>query len=549
MENLRRTGSTNLVSKHVSRIQVGSRDTSLLGGQTASGSISGLKGAKDKALAGVKSGGKKAAKAAPGVAKQGASKAGRFAGNTSVGVVEAGAGGDNTKVAQAAAGRLGHAGQRVGARGVRSGFLRPANAVGRRQIAAVSRSVRSSRGVAGLMRVRGLAGRRLAASPAGRKFAAAAGRALASPGGRAAMAVVNMARLVVMKIATALGAAVMSALAPVVGVMTAVFVAVVVISAILPSWVQNMIVDTDAHGEIPIFAIQDDYPWQHEMPGAFNTVNTETLYYKGNCTDFVFWRVNRDMGGGPGHWVYYKGDLTPAGGNGKEWGHQLPGWDYVDGRAQPGDIVSFQSGVYGHTHWAGHVAYVARVDEDGGILTENYGNAKYYTEQISAVDVDRLRASGGITIRRNPAVFQASSNPEISKVLSWAKNRVGQPYSAHDCCTFAKMAFSQIGVKLPMSTPGWPPADSKCENAMYSRAADYGGKRIPADVGTMKAGDLIFFQAAAISPADDNVTHVGIYLGDGKMIDSIPNGGVQVRKITAYGTHDLLLPWAVRVGE
>ncbi|MDK6788210.1 CHAP domain-containing protein, partial [Actinotignum timonense] len=87
------------------------------------------------------------------------------------------------------------------------------------------------------------------------------------------------------------------------------------------------------------------------------TVNPETLYYFGNCTDFVYWRVNRDMGGGPGKWVYTHGDLTPAGGNGSQWGDtaNLPGWPVISNAkdVKTGDVVSFKSGVAGHDHPAG----------------------------------------------------------------------------------------------------------------------------------------------------------------------------------------------------
>ncbi|WP_133119509.1 NlpC/P60 family protein [Bifidobacterium primatium] len=46
------------------------------------------------------------------------------------------------------------------------------------------------------------------------------------------------------------------------------------------------------------------------------------------------------------------------------------------------------------------------------------------------------------------------------------------------------------------------------------------------DISQLKYGDLVFFHYAGRSPG-----HVGIYLGNGMMVDSAPGGGVQVRGI------------------
>ncbi len=51
------------------------------------------------------------------------------------------------------------------------------------------------------------------------------------------------------------------------------------------------------------------------------------------------------------------------------------------------------------------------------------------------------------------------------------------------------------------------------------------GGNVTTDVSELNAGDLVFY-----SYGDREVGHVGVYVGDGYIIDSIPNGGVAVRE-------------------
>jgi cell wall-associated NlpC family hydrolase len=52
------------------------------------------------------------------------------------------------------------------------------------------------------------------------------------------------------------------------------------------------------------------------------------------------------------------------------------------------------------------------------------------------------------------------------------------------------------------------------------------GSNIKTDVSQFEEGDLVFY-----SYGDRAVGHVGIYVGDGQVLDSIPNGGVAVREV------------------
>lgn len=52
------------------------------------------------------------------------------------------------------------------------------------------------------------------------------------------------------------------------------------------------------------------------------------------------------------------------------------------------------------------------------------------------------------------------------------------------------------------------------------------GSNLTTDVSQLKEGDLVFY-----SYGGREVGHVGVYVGDGQVIDSIPNGGVAVRDV------------------
>ena len=393
---------------------------------------------------------------------------------------------------------------------------------------------------------------------------------------RAGHAAARMAAQAVARIVAAVLAPAGTAVGMTFAVIAAILLAVMIVLSFIPSWIVNFFYEDEA--QTAGLAMTDDYPWAGQVrdgagkaTAVYNTVNPSTRYYFGNCTDFVYWRVNRDMGGGPGRWVYTHGDLTPRGGDGRQWGKpgNLPGWTTVSdpSEAQMGDVVSFEAGVHGHTSSHGHVAYVASISDDGAITTENYGAAQYYVETIPSGFAKKATKNGGVVTKRNPKLAGAgglggvsqppASGVEVgaigSGVVSTAQQYIGTPYrggrGGMDCCVFVKTVFGKHGVNLPMSVKGNPWATAKCEYAMYSLAAHYGGHYVNATAAELAPGDIVFFQSMSISASKDNVTHVGIYVGGGNIIDSIPSGGGGVRPLSFYRRSDALRPRAVRVGR
>ena len=100
----------------------------------------------------------------------------------------------------------------------------------------------------------------------------------------------------------------------------------------------------------------------------------------------------------------------------------------------------------------------------------------------------------------------------ISKTLKVANSLIGTPYvyggstpSGFDCSGFTMYCYAQAGVKLT-----------------HNAQAQY-NETLSVSTDSMKPGDLVFFGGSTGS-----ISHVGIYVGDGKFIHS-PSTGEYVR--------------------
>ncbi|MFE7751489.1 NlpC/P60 family protein [Streptomyces sp. NPDC057428] len=103
---------------------------------------------------------------------------------------------------------------------------------------------------------------------------------------------------------------------------------------------------------------------------------------------------------------------------------------------------------------------------------------------------------------------------KAEKVLAFARAQIGKPYvwgatgpSSYDCSGLTQAAWKAAGVDLPRTT--WD-------------QVKVGTRVATAD---LKPGDLVFFY--------DDISHVGIYKGDGMMIHA-PKPGASVREESIY---------------
>lgn len=254
-------------------------------------------------------------------------------------------------------------------------------------------------------------------------------------------------------------------------ILTLVMLVLSLISSFLPAWLTGQEEAkkqaTVAVAGVVANGMGNDYPYKDR---TYNTVNSATNYYFGNCTDFVIWRVNRDDGVLHEPWKHVKDNTTPDGGNGYEWGADtaLPGWVNVT-KPSPGDIISFQPGSQGG-RWSpefGHVAYIGQVMVNGAITVENYGTGEYFITNYTADALSQLVSTGQATIKHNP-----NSKVKIKKI---GDSSIVDPGGG---------GYSGVGGPLPPETAkaaaksmlpayGWNDAQYQCLEIMWTRESNW----------------------------------------------------------------------------
>lgn len=106
----------------------------------------------------------------------------------------------------------------------------------------------------------------------------------------------------------------------------------------------------------------------------------------------------------------------------------------------------------------------------------------------------------------------ASRQPTAENILATASEMMGRPYlwggtsgKGMDCSGFTKMSFFLNGIQLPRDAS---------QQVLV-------GEQVETDTSTLQnlqPGDLLFFGRKATAEKKERITHVAIYMGDGKII-------------------------------
>ena len=109
---------------------------------------------------------------------------------------------------------------------------------------------------------------------------------------------------------------------------------------------------------------------------------------------------------------------------------------------------------------------------------------------------------------------EAASSVDKNELVATAKDLIGIKYrgggttkAGFDCSGFVSYVYKDLGVSLPRTSSGMYASGSKVNKS------------------DLASGDLVFFNTSS-----KGVSHVGIYIGDGKFIHSSSSKGVESRR-------------------
>ncbi|WP_027415906.1 C40 family peptidase, partial [Aneurinibacillus terranovensis] len=133
-------------------------------------------------------------------------------------------------------------------------------------------------------------------------------------------------------------------------------------------------------------------------------------------------------------------------------------------------------------------------------------------KKIMAVVTASLVLIGGLL----PA-GQASASVPAKSLVKNAEKLIGTPYkyggtstSGFDCSGFVRYVFNKQSISLPRTA-----------DQMY-RSSGHAVSR-----SALRAGDLVFFKTSG----SDQVSHAGLYIGNGKFIHSSTSHGVGISSL------------------
>jgi cell wall-associated NlpC family hydrolase len=140
--------------------------------------------------------------------------------------------------------------------------------------------------------------------------------------------------------------------------------------------------------------------------------------------------------------------------------------------------------------------------------------AQQKAQEEAAQQQDSGSSSAGSGSSSSTAPADSSYATKAEKALAFARAQIGKPYvwgavgpGSYDCSGLTQAAWKAAGVTLPRTT--------------YDQVN--AGTTVP--LADAQPGDLVFFY--------DDVTHVGIYIGNGMMIHA-PKPGTYVREESIY---------------
>ncbi len=152
--------------------------------------------------------------------------------------------------------------------------------------------------------------------------------------------------------------------------------------------------------------------------------------------------------------------------------------------------------------WA---AAQAQAAEQAQAAMDAAADAGYYYDEDSGSWTD---ASGGWV---DSSVVSSMTGYDVGSILDRAYSLIGTSYSTLDCSSFTSAAYGGTITAWSM--------------AQYSNSLSNG--TFTSDISSLEPGQCVYYAR----DGGASTYRVALYIGNGQVIDSIPNGGVQIRDV------------------
>ena len=166
-------------------------------------------------------------------------------------------------------------------------------------------------------------------------------------------------------------------------------------------------------------------------------------------------------------------------------------------------------------------------NEDQMEMLEELVSPQYYSFFAELINVDIY---GGLTIGDFAnLVNDLPAGTKGTAIAQAALSKVGTPYSVMDCSDLSQYAYAQAGVSIPGTSVTQA---QYCYNNGYTISA-----------AALQPGDLIFWSKSSCRCGRWNeVHHVGIYIGNGRIVDaSSAKGHVVLRDIWSSANWQIIM--------
>lgn len=145
--------------------------------------------------------------------------------------------------------------------------------------------------------------------------------------------------------------------------------------------------------------------------------------------------------------------------------------------------------------------------------------------RLAVIGICSSLALTGMATIANPvaeaATTATATTTKANNIISYGKTFLGTPYKFgaststtkyFDCSSLMKRIYAKYGVTLPRTS------------------VEQSKKGVAVSKANLKKGDLLFFSTGSRSNGK-NVTHVGMYIGNGKMLHTYGSPGVMITDI------------------